>query len=182
MRQFGARRYVSGRQAGEDKTDSLLNASAMHHKPDTFLQWIIATAERVASGFERKNSSGTTKPAVTKALIPAKPVETMIRRLLTLFEQISLNGEVRPSENAGLDYCYPLKPLSPEAIFPQWRDTAEPADNAQAQRIPRLVAGFSTQFGAFRLHTAATGIYGWTISVTYGKPTPKLFLRQPHLA
>ncbi len=58
----------AGRQAGEDKTDSLPNASAMHHKPDTFCNGIIATAERVASGFERKNSSGTTKPTETKAL------------------------------------------------------------------------------------------------------------------
>lgn len=34
--------------------DSLVNAAARHHKPETFLQWIIATADRVASGFERE--------------------------------------------------------------------------------------------------------------------------------
>ena len=34
-------------------TDSLINAAAAHHRPDTFLQWVIATADRVASGFER---------------------------------------------------------------------------------------------------------------------------------
>ena len=44
----------ASRESGQDKTDSLLNASAMHHKPQTFLQWIIATADRVASGFERE--------------------------------------------------------------------------------------------------------------------------------
>ena len=34
--------------------NSLVNAAARHHKPETFLQWIIATADRVASGFERE--------------------------------------------------------------------------------------------------------------------------------
>ena len=40
---------------GEDANviDSAVNASSAHHKPDTFLQWIVATADRVASGFER---------------------------------------------------------------------------------------------------------------------------------
>ena len=129
----------AGRQAGEDKTDSLLNASAMHHKPDTFLQWIIATAERVASGFEREEFERHNQTDGNQGLNPKSKTGKNHdqARLLTLFEQISLNGEVRPSENAGLDYCYPLKPLSPEAIFPQWRDTAEPADNAQAQEAYR---------------------------------------------
>ena len=129
----------AGRQAGEDKTDSLLNASAMHHKPDTFLQWIIATAERVASGFEREEFERHNQTDGNQGLNPKSKTGKNHdqARLLTLFEQISLNGEERPSENAGLDYCYPLKPLSPEAIFPQWRDTAEPADNAQAQKAYR---------------------------------------------
>ena len=35
--------------------DSILNAAARHHKPETFLQWVVATADRVASGFEREN-------------------------------------------------------------------------------------------------------------------------------
>src|SRR5439155_13434636 len=48
-----------GRVLAEDPgdveaTDSLINAAAAHHKPDTFLQWVVATADRVASGFERE--------------------------------------------------------------------------------------------------------------------------------
>ena len=53
--------FVGRRYAGSDDvrgtldpTDSLINAAAAHHRPDTFLQWIIATADRVASGFERE--------------------------------------------------------------------------------------------------------------------------------
>ena len=34
-------------------TDSLINAAAAHHRPDTFLQWVIATADRVASGKDK---------------------------------------------------------------------------------------------------------------------------------
>ena len=34
-------------------TDSAVNSAAAHHLPTTFLQWIVATADRVASGFER---------------------------------------------------------------------------------------------------------------------------------
>lgn len=37
-----------------DADDSLVNASAMHHRPEGFLQWIVATADRAASGFERE--------------------------------------------------------------------------------------------------------------------------------
>ena len=34
---------------GEVVDDSLINAAARHHRPETSLQWIIATADRVAS-------------------------------------------------------------------------------------------------------------------------------------
>ena len=33
---------------GDDVCDSAINAAAAHHRPDTFLQWIVATADRVA--------------------------------------------------------------------------------------------------------------------------------------
>ncbi len=131
----------AGRQAGEDKTDSLLNASAMHHKPDTFLQWIIATADRVASGFEREEFERYNQTDSSRDLNPQRKTgkNHYQARLLTLFEQISLNGETRPSENAEIDYCYPLQPLSPEAVFPQQRETAEPADNTSAQKEYRAL-------------------------------------------
>ena len=32
----------------------MANAAAGHHKPGSFLQWIVATADRAASGFEHK--------------------------------------------------------------------------------------------------------------------------------
>ncbi len=46
--------YPFGSWKTANVVDSIINAAAAHHKPDTFLQWIIATADRVASGFERE--------------------------------------------------------------------------------------------------------------------------------
>ena len=120
----------ASRNSGEDKTDSLLNASAMHHKPQTFLQWIIATADRVASGFEREeferyNQAGeeNNQQATGKNHYQA--------RLLTLFEQINISGA---ASNSSLQWCYPLQTLSPDSIFPKLRKEYEPAENERAQK------------------------------------------------
>ncbi|MDO5638368.1 MAG: type III-A CRISPR-associated protein Cas10/Csm1 [Neisseria sp.] len=110
----------ASRTDGGDKSDSLLNASAMHHKPDTFLQWIIATADRVASGFEREAFERYNR---------AEDKNHYQARLLTLFEQIGT--AVRQQQD--LAWCYPLKPLSAQAIFPIKREQGEPKNNAAAQ-------------------------------------------------
>ncbi|MFC3875421.1 type III-A CRISPR-associated protein Cas10/Csm1 [Neisseria musculi] len=127
--------YPFADRAQVDKTDSLLHAAAMHHKPETFLQWIIATADRVASGFGREtfehyNQSDDTAPANGNRQTGKNHYQT---RLLTLFEQIAVHWQAESLDNADLDYCYPLKALSPESIFPQKRETGEPGDNQRAQ-------------------------------------------------
>lgn len=111
-------------------TDSLINAAAMHHKPDTFLQWIIATADRVASGFEREDfdqyNEGEEKTATGKNHYQA--------RQLTLFEQLRFDRDaLKHVTPESLKYRYPLKPLSPESIFPVLRDGYEPGENEPAK-------------------------------------------------
>lgn len=106
--------------------DSLVNAAARHHLPESFLQWIIATADRVASGFERNEweryNSAEERSDTGKNHYQA--------RMLTLFEQIGA-----PTLGAAsLKYRYPLVPLSPEGIVPRERGAVEPADDATAQR------------------------------------------------
>ncbi|PJG85613.1 type III-A CRISPR-associated protein Cas10/Csm1 [Conservatibacter flavescens] len=112
-------------------TDSLINAASAHHKPDTFLQWIIATADRVASGFERdefekyynlENSTSKSDKNHYQA------------RLLTLFEAIRL-GENRPKLEAHAEYkyAYPLAPLNAKQIFPAERKDIEPTNDSDAQ-------------------------------------------------
>lgn len=121
------------RDTDSKSTNSLINAAAAHHKPDTFLQWIIATADRVASGFEREefekynqmNDELNGKRATGKNHYQA--------RLLTLFEQIGLEKN-KHLMNQELDFCYPLKELSAANIFPSKRQDIEPSENSQAQK------------------------------------------------
>ncbi len=109
-------------EAGGAFPDSAVNAAAAHHRPETFLQWIIATADRVASGFERdefdvKYNSKEERPNHYRA------------RLLTLFEQIG-KGEIKEDD---IQWRYPLKSLTPQALFPKDKKGCEPADNESAQ-------------------------------------------------
>ena len=107
--------------------DSLINASAMHHKPQTFLQWVIATADRVASGFER-NTFDDYNRAVDD---DSKPLNHYTRRQLTLFEQIQLDGKpVKPDD---LAWRYRLVPLSAESLFPALASESEIADTKAGQ-------------------------------------------------
>ena len=70
--------FGSWKKRGETD-DSLINAAAAHHRPSTFLQWIIATADRVASGFEREEFEKYNK---------SKEKNHYQSRQLPLFEQI----------------------------------------------------------------------------------------------
>jgi len=102
--------------------DSAVNAASAHHKPETFLQWIVATADRVASGFERDKFD-------TEYNNLGERDNHYRARLLTLFEQIG-KGQINEGE---LQWRYALKPLSPEAIFPGRHQECTPDNNADAQ-------------------------------------------------
>ncbi|WP_294089832.1 type III-A CRISPR-associated protein Cas10/Csm1 [uncultured Actinobacillus sp.] len=117
----------SSRQQSKDNsiTNSLINAAAAHHKPDTFLQWVIATADRVASGFEREEFEKYNK-SETKNHYQA--------RLLTLFEQIQISESAVKIEGNSLAFRYPLAPLSAQNIFPAPRQQVETDNNDIAQK------------------------------------------------
>jgi CRISPR-associated protein Csm1 len=117
-------------QAVHDQaTDSLINAAAAHHRPDTFLQWVIATADRVASGFERDefDKYNTAKDENSEAQTGRNHYQA---RQLSLLEQIGNTQKITAKD---LKWRYPLQALSPTAIFPQQREKCEPADNDLAQ-------------------------------------------------
>jgi CRISPR-associated protein Csm1 len=108
---FVGRKHANG--GGDvEPTDSLINAAAAHHKPDTFLQWVIATADRVASGFEREEFEKYNEQKDERR----DGLNHFTTRLLTLVEQIRLNG-LSPSDKT-LTRRYRLKPLAPGTIFP----------------------------------------------------------------
>lgn len=107
-------------------TDSLINAAAAHHKPDTFLQWVIATADRVASGFEREEFENYNRAEEKNKETGRNHYQA---RQLTLFEQIN-----REQITVGsMQYRYPLKALSASAIFPVPAKGYEPSDNEVAK-------------------------------------------------
>ncbi|MBP9059550.1 MAG: type III-A CRISPR-associated protein Cas10/Csm1 [Rhodoferax sp.] len=113
-------------------TDSLINAASAHHRPDTFLQWIIATADRVASGFERE-AFDVYNAAEDKNEETKTGRNHYQARQLSLFEQIRLDGKALKISAKDLQWRYPLKALSPTAIFPKKREQCEPGEDGKAQ-------------------------------------------------
>lgn len=109
----------------KDADDSFINAAAKHHKPDSFLQWVIATADRVASGFDREEFEQYNE--AEEGTSTGKNHYTA--RQLTLFEQIHKTG----LDKHDFVYRYPLKPLSPESIFPVKASGYEQNDKEKAQ-------------------------------------------------
>jgi CRISPR-associated protein Csm1 len=110
----------------KDADDSFINAAAKHHRPESFLQWIIATADRVASGFDREEFEQYNN--AEEGTSTGKNHYTA--RQLTLFEQINQSGLVEKD----FKYRYPLKPLSPNSIFPIEASGYEHNDNEKAQK------------------------------------------------
>jgi CRISPR-associated protein Csm1 len=140
--------FTALRHAGEDKgaanatgtdTDSLINASAAHHKPDTFLQWVVATADRVASGFEREEFERYNDAKDETRL----GLDHYSARQLTLFEQVRLDGS-EPDEK-GLEWRYPLLPLSPTSIFPARARDCETRDRSAARKAYAEVWAWFTE-------------------------------------
>lgn len=91
--------------------DSFINLAAGHHKPETPLQWIIAIADRVSSGFDRAEF----EEKYNKEINIKDYKKT---RLLTIFEGISLDNKWKSDSLEDYQYRYPLKELSPNNIFP----------------------------------------------------------------
>ena len=105
--------------------DSFINAAAKHHRPESFLQWIIATADRVASGFDREEFEKYNE--AEEGTSTGKNHYTA--RQLPLFEQINKTE----LDKHDFVYRYPLKPLSAESIFPVKATGYEHNDKEKAQ-------------------------------------------------
>lgn len=103
--------------------DSLVNVASRHHIPETFLDWVVARADRLASGFERERfetyNLGSEDGTGVKNYRQA--------RLLNLFEQVHNYA----ADIANVSYVMPLTPLSPQSIFPESRKKIFPATPEQ---------------------------------------------------
>ena len=80
--------------------DPFINLAAGHHKPQTNLQWIIATADRLSSGWDR-----ATFDEYNQAIAWKNYRQT---RLLPLFESLLRDDEEMA---VARQYHYPLKAL-----------------------------------------------------------------------
>lgn len=118
-----------------DITDSLINAAAMHHRPETLLQWTIATADRVASGFEREKFDKYNQSEERTDTTRKTGRNHYQARLLPLLEQVRLER----TEDCPFAWCTPLKPLSPKNLFPVLREGYEPTQNGPAQAEYQLL-------------------------------------------
>lgn len=124
-------------------TDSLINCCAAHHYPQTFLQWIVATADRVASGFERETFDKYNTAPENDDFYSA--------RLLTLFEQIRFSDTIRTP--APFKFAYPLAPLSVSALYPK---SIAPMGRSQAvEEYKRLWTEFKNSVESQDSNTSA---------------------------
>ena len=89
--------------------DILLNLAACHHKPETPMQWVISMADRLSSGWDRKEFEDDYNQQVDFR-------DYRKTRMVPLLEKI------KPDPGTKIDgdykYCYPLEPLGPSSIFP----------------------------------------------------------------
>ncbi|RMD57764.1 MAG: type III-A CRISPR-associated protein Cas10/Csm1 [Nitrospirae bacterium] len=113
--------------------ESFINISAGHHLPETPLQWVIAVADRVSSGWDRKEFDEKYNKE-----IPIRDYKKT--RLLTIFEQIDLERKKNNLNLEDFKYYYPLSPLSPTSIFPKKRD--EISQNIAEDDYKRLYDDF----------------------------------------
>jgi len=90
--------------------DVFMNLAAGHHKPATPLQWIIAIADRISSGFDRDDFESYNNEIKVK--------DYKKTRLLTIFEGLSVNEQWKEDDLKAFSYRYHLKELSPQNIFP----------------------------------------------------------------
>ncbi|MEA3487273.1 MAG: type III-A CRISPR-associated protein Cas10/Csm1, partial [Thermodesulfobacteriota bacterium] len=101
--------------------DSFMNLAAGHHKAETPMQWIIAMADRISSGWDREEFDKKYNRAVAWQ-------DYRKTRLLPIFE--SLMCDFKKSDD--YSYRYPLKETSPDNIFPGLKEVINPKDNQVA--------------------------------------------------
>lgn len=121
--------------------DSFINLSAGHHKPETIMQWIVAAADRVASGFDRKTFDEYNHTADWSNYRKV--------RLIPLIEEIRFDNHPEKDSSDSYKCRYPLKALSPLSIFPVKREQAEPYDDEIASsEYRKLLDEFIDALGA----------------------------------
>ncbi|MBF0337420.1 MAG: type III-A CRISPR-associated protein Cas10/Csm1 [Nitrospirae bacterium] len=106
--------------------DSFINLAAGHHNAKTPMQWIIAVADRVSSGMDRKEFEDYSNEVKVK--------DYKKTRMLSIFEGIALDGKPKEDDISSYTFRYPLKRLSPKDIFPIEGDEYSALDSKSATK------------------------------------------------
>jgi CRISPR-associated protein Csm1 len=106
--------------------DVFINLAASHHKPETPLQYIIAMADRVSSGWDRAAFE-----AEAEQQVPARDYQKT--RLSAIFQRLQLENEPGEQASQNSDYYYSLSGLSPQTIFPVRR-----SESAKETHDPKI--------------------------------------------
>lgn len=124
--QHGEMTPFSAWQDEPPQTDSLLNGAARHHNPQTPLQWVIAIADRLSSGFERSTFEEY-EQTLEEGEENGRAVNHLSARLWPLLGNIRLEG---PFGNA--PQRLPLKAMAAETLFPNAAPPAKPQEEYRA--------------------------------------------------
>ncbi len=136
-----------------EKGDSFINLCAMHHKPETPLQWIIAVADRLSSGLDRHSAEEEGE----RRIDPRRYRQT---RLRPIFEELRLQDAHDSRPPMERHYAYPLTPLSASSIFPIRSDRgAGDAENESREHYSSLFRGFLRDFGALLHRTESLALW-----------------------
>lgn len=107
--------------------DSFTNLAAGHHNPETPMQWVVAMADRISSGFDRDEFAGYNAEGIGFK-------DYKKTRLLTIFEGIATDGKWKVDSLEAYKFRYPLKELSPQNIFPTDKEDYRSLDSANASK------------------------------------------------
>jgi CRISPR-associated protein Csm1 len=103
-----------------------MNLASGHHKPQTPMQWVIAIADRVSSGFDRNEFENYNYEIGVK--------DFKKTRLFAIFEGLSPDEDIKDDIPEKYVFRYPLRCLSPESIFPVKRDDYQVLDSSEQEK------------------------------------------------
>ncbi len=120
--------------------DPFLNLAAMHHKPETAMQWIITTADRISSGMDRAEFEEHAKEVQVR--------DYKKTRLVPILEGVRTKGELPEDNLESYRYRYALGEITPEGIFPKLASASgQSSDDAASREYRDLFARFTEGLG-----------------------------------
>ena len=101
----GVQAIFESYEISKDANERIRNIAAYHHKPSNFYEWIVASADRLASGFEREKFTSYENLTAEEE---KQQFDYKKARLISIFSRIMSNPNLK---------YYEIKKLSPD-IFP----------------------------------------------------------------